>query len=241
MSPEQAESRELTGASDVFSLGSVLVLAATGRSPFAGPSALQTLYNIVHTEPDLSGVPRALHGIVARCPAKRPTDRPAPAELLGLLGPVAPAARPWPPAVHRMIDEQRTRVEGLLDGDPGRTVLLPGTAAPATAPPTAVLTTYAARATPGRPVRNNRRSVTWTAAGAVLAAGLSVGAYLLLRDDGDNAPDKYVTMPVCTEAGPKLPLQGERRKDKDVYLEQANYSVTRRAGRPPGAVRSATG
>ncbi|MEU8548203.1 serine/threonine-protein kinase [Streptomyces roseoverticillatus] len=228
MSPEQAESRELTGASDVFSLGSVLVLAATGRSPFAGPSALQTLYNVVHTEPDLSGVPRSLHGIVARCLAKQPADRPAPAELLRLLGPVAPAARPWPPAVHRMIDEQRTRVEGLLDGDPGRTVLLPGTAAPATPPPTAVLTTYAAPATPGRPVRDNRRSVTWAAAGVVIAAGLGVGAYLLLRDDDDapDKPDKYVTMPVCAEAGPRLPLQDERRKDKDIYLEQANYAKT---------------
>ncbi|MEV4924775.1 serine/threonine-protein kinase [Streptomyces roseoverticillatus] len=232
MSPEQAESRELTGASDVFSLGSVLVLAATGRSPFAGPSALQTLYNVVHTEPDLSGVPRSLHGIVARCLAKQPADRPAPAELLRLLGPVAPAARPWPPAVHRMIDEQRTRVEDLLDGDPGRTVLLPGTAAPATPPPTAVLTTYAAPATPGRPVRDNRRSVTWATAGVVIAAGLGVGAYLLLRDDDDDAPDKpdkpdkYVTMPVCAEAGPRLPLQDERRKDKDIYLEQANYAKT---------------
>ncbi|MCF3106937.1 hypothetical protein IPZ58_36050 [Streptomyces roseoverticillatus] len=85
----------------------------------------------------------------------------------------------------------------------------------------------AAPVTPGRPVRNNRRSVTWAAAGAVLAARLGVGAYLLLRDDdNDDVPDKYVTMPVCAEAVPKLPLQDERRKDKDVYLEQADYAKT---------------
>jgi serine/threonine protein kinase len=37
MSPEQAEGRMLTPASDVFSLGSVLALALTGRSPSPGP------------------------------------------------------------------------------------------------------------------------------------------------------------------------------------------------------------
>ncbi|MEU7136575.1 serine/threonine-protein kinase [Streptomyces sp. NPDC046261] len=216
MSPEQAQSRELTGASDVFSLGSVLVMAATGRSPFAGPSALQTLYNVVHTEPDLSGVPQLLYGIVARCLAKDPADRPTPAELLALLGPVAPAARPWPPAVHRMVDEQRARIEGLLGGDPERTAVLPG--AGSAAPRTAVLTT--AYATPA-PAARRLRPVTWVAAGAVLAAG--IGAYLLLPDDegGGGPADKYVTMPVCSEAVPKLPLREERRKDKDTYVEQA--------------------
>ncbi|MFF4410628.1 serine/threonine-protein kinase [Streptomyces sp. NPDC001404] len=223
MSPEQAECRELTGASDVFSLGAVLVLAATGRSPFAGPSALQTLYNVIHTEPDLSGVPRSLHGTVARCLAKNPADRPTPAELLALLGPVAPASRPWPPAVHRMVDEQRARVEGLLDGDPERTALVrgPGPAAPRTA----VLTTYDTPA-PARPPRR-RRPVAWVTAGAVLAAGLGTGAYLLLRDDGGSStPDKYVTMPVCSEAVPKLPLREERRKDKDITREDGTSGNT---------------
>ncbi|MGW5122099.1 serine/threonine-protein kinase, partial [Streptomyces noursei] len=164
MSPEQAQSRELTGASDVFSLGAVLVLAATGRSPFAGPSALQTLYNVVHTEPDLSGLPRALHPIVTRCLAKEPADRPAPAELLALLGPVAPTDRPWPPAVHRMVDVQRARIAGLLDGDPERTALL-GDTGPV-APRTAVLTAHAAPVAPPRS-RTNRLPAVASEAPAV--------------------------------------------------------------------------
>ncbi|MFE1559446.1 serine/threonine-protein kinase [Streptomyces sp. NPDC058734] len=117
MSPEQAEGRELTPASDVFSLGSVLFLAATGRKPFAGSSTLMTLYDVVHAEPDLAAVPAGLRLAVERCLAKDPAARPAPAELLGLLGPVVPAGRlPWPPAVHRLIAEQGAAIDRLLGG-----------------------------------------------------------------------------------------------------------------------------
>ncbi|MEU6170097.1 serine/threonine-protein kinase [Streptomyces tanashiensis] len=116
MSPEQAEGKRLTAASDVFSLGSVLVMAATGRSPFVGSSTLQTLYDVVHAEPDLSGLPTGLREIVARCLAKDPGARPTPAGLLGLLGPVAPVGRQWPPAVYRMIASQRAAIDELLDG-----------------------------------------------------------------------------------------------------------------------------
>ncbi|GLX23357.1 hypothetical protein Slala02_71660 [Streptomyces lavendulae subsp. lavendulae] len=117
MSPEQAEGRELTPASDVFSLGSVLFLAATGRKPFAGSSTLMTLYDVVHAEPDLAAVPAGLRPAVERCLAKDPAARPAPAELLGLLGPVVPAGRlPWPAAVHRMIADQGAAIDRLLGG-----------------------------------------------------------------------------------------------------------------------------
>lgn len=53
MSPEQAQGAPLDPASDIFSLGTVLVMACTGASPFTGPSMPQTLYNIVRTAPGL--------------------------------------------------------------------------------------------------------------------------------------------------------------------------------------------
>ncbi|GGY32853.1 serine/threonine-protein kinase [Streptomyces tanashiensis] len=129
MSPEQAEGRELTPASDVFSLGTVLVHACTGQSPFAGPAAPQTLYNVVHTEPDLASLPDGLRGLVARCLAKNPSQRPTPAGILKSLGPIAPSARPWPTAVHALIDTQHAEILRLLDLPEDGAALVPcGTA-----------------------------------------------------------------------------------------------------------------
>ncbi|MFF2773819.1 protein kinase [Streptomyces sp. NPDC058052] len=125
MSPEQAEGRDLTPASDVFSLGAVLALALTGRAPFAGTSTLQTLYNVVHHSPDLEGVPAGLRGILEECLAKSPSDRPTPARLLTLLGPVPPAARAWPSAIHDMVAAQEARIDALLSGAEAATVVVP--------------------------------------------------------------------------------------------------------------------
>jgi hypothetical protein len=114
MSPEQAESRPLTPASDVFSLGGVLVMAATGRGPFAGSTTAQVLYNVVHAVPDLTGVPPEIRALAEPCLAKDPARRPSPQRILDFLGPVAPGTRPWPEAVHRLIGTQEAAVRTAL-------------------------------------------------------------------------------------------------------------------------------
>ncbi|QHA07995.1 PQQ-binding-like beta-propeller repeat protein [Streptomyces broussonetiae] len=77
MSPEQlASPRKVTPASDVFSLGSLLVFAAVGTGPFDADSPYITGYQVVHGTPDLGGVPEALLDIVERCLDKDPTARP---------------------------------------------------------------------------------------------------------------------------------------------------------------------
>jgi serine/threonine protein kinase len=83
MSPEQAGGEsELTPASDVFALGSVLVFASSGHPPFHGGHVLAVLHNIKNTAPDLDGVPSTLAPVVAACLAKDPADRPSVADLL---------------------------------------------------------------------------------------------------------------------------------------------------------------
>jgi WD40 repeat protein len=121
MSPEQAEGRLPTPASDVFALGSVLAMACTGRGPFDGPGTPQTLYNVVHTEPDLSALPDAVRPIVAACLAKEPDERPAPGRLLEMIGRIAPAARPWPVSVQRLIEQRRAEAARLLSEETAHT------------------------------------------------------------------------------------------------------------------------
>ncbi|WP_260609138.1 serine/threonine-protein kinase [Streptomyces sp. WAC 01325] len=81
LSPEQARGRTVGPASDVFSLGCVLAHAATGRPVFGVGGAAGVLYRTVHEEPDLDSVPDALDGIVRRCLAKDPEQRPSVGEL----------------------------------------------------------------------------------------------------------------------------------------------------------------
>ncbi|RPF31464.1 endo alpha-1,4 polygalactosaminidase [Streptomyces sp. TLI_185] len=86
MSPEQfAAPREVTGASDVFSLGSVLVYAATGNRPFDGSSPYLTGYQVMHEAPDLNGVAEPLRSIAERCLDKNPAARPGLDELRRML------------------------------------------------------------------------------------------------------------------------------------------------------------
>ncbi|MFE9443712.1 PQQ-binding-like beta-propeller repeat protein [Streptomyces sp. NPDC006602] len=90
MAPEQfRRPREVGPAADIFALGSVMVHAATGRGPFDSDSPYVVAYQVVHDEPDLTGVPENLAPLVLRCLAKEPEDRPTPDELMRELRSVA--------------------------------------------------------------------------------------------------------------------------------------------------------
>lgn len=90
MAPEQfRRPREVGPAADIFALGSVLVHAATGRGPFDSDSPYVVAYQVVHDEPDLTGVPENLAPLIVRCLAKEPEDRPTPDELMRELRSVA--------------------------------------------------------------------------------------------------------------------------------------------------------
>jgi serine/threonine protein kinase len=90
MAPEQfRRPREVGPAADIFALGSVMVHAATGRGPFDSDSPYIVAYQVVHDEPDLTGVPGNLAPLVLRCLAKEPEDRPTPDELMRELRSVA--------------------------------------------------------------------------------------------------------------------------------------------------------
>lgn len=86
MSPEQLQAPRGVGpGSDVFSLGTLLVYAATGHGPFDADSPYMTAYQVVHEEPSLDAVPAVLRAVVESCLDKEPGGRPSADELLVLL------------------------------------------------------------------------------------------------------------------------------------------------------------
>ena len=80
MSPEQARGLKLDPRSDLFSLGVLLYLLATGKMPFSGTTTMAVLTSLAvdtapparEANPDL---PEALEAIVAKLLAKNPADR----------------------------------------------------------------------------------------------------------------------------------------------------------------------
>ncbi|MFD9455099.1 protein kinase [Streptomyces sp. NPDC059985] len=111
MAPEQASGkRRVSGATDVFALGSVLAYAASGRPPFGDESGHGVLYRIVHEEPDLEPLRELepdLAELVAACLDKDPEGRPTAAELLERSSRQGPFDPPlWPDAITAQLTER---------------------------------------------------------------------------------------------------------------------------------------
>jgi eukaryotic-like serine/threonine-protein kinase len=80
MAPEQALGRTADQRSDIFAFGCILYEAAVGARAFAGTSAIDTLHQIIHSDPmPLSqrapSTPAELERIVHKCLRKNPDDR----------------------------------------------------------------------------------------------------------------------------------------------------------------------
>ncbi|MEV3972734.1 protein kinase [Streptomyces sp. NPDC050698] len=183
MSPEQlTDARSVGPASDVFSVGALLVYTSTGRGPFDADSPYLTAYRVVHDPPVLDGVPQSLHALLERCLAKDPADRPGLDELARALVTALPETGP---------DDQDT------------VTLRRDEAAQVSTRPAAV-------AGPGPAAAGGHRSRArrlWVTAGTASALALGLTGYLLfgpgLGGDGartgegtaGSAPSRWTAVP----------------------------------------------
>ena len=100
MSPEQTRGGHVDARSDIFSLGSVLYQAATGRLPFPGddePAVMHAIATATPAPPSLvnTALPAALDRLIAQCIEKSPDRRPADAaEIARALKRLLPSPQP---------------------------------------------------------------------------------------------------------------------------------------------------
>ncbi|MFJ7955419.1 serine/threonine-protein kinase [Streptomyces sp. NPDC096319] len=162
--PEQVLGQRVGPASDVFSLGAVLVYAASGRRAFDGAHVAAVQYEVVHGTPDLALVPPELRTLIGPCLSKDPVHRPAPPQVAEAFAPPKGADHAWR---RGPLAEDIKRRESATK----RLTAPEDTAVPSTAP-------------------TRRRFLTGVAVGvAVLGAGGGAGAWWLNRDGGSPTAD----------------------------------------------------
>ena len=126
MAPEQArDTHQASAASDVYALGATLLFAATGHPPYQGDSVLDVLSRLATEEPDLTGLPGELTGLITACLQRVPRERPTSSVMLARLGqftetrPGAAGEHSYLPDAAMTLIAQYQRNPLLAGGKPG--------------------------------------------------------------------------------------------------------------------------
>lgn len=126
LSPEHVKGDPVGPASDIFSLGSLVVFAATGAGPFGSGDPFAVFGRIMVGEPDFRGLDGRLLDLAAACLAREPGDRPMPAEVIELVpddeAAVAgggPATQFWPASLDAFVRSYQASFAIALPDTPG--------------------------------------------------------------------------------------------------------------------------
>ncbi|MFD6227119.1 protein kinase [Streptomyces sp. NPDC060232] len=160
--PEQVLGQRVGASADVFSLGAVLVYAASGGHAYEGSHVAAVQYEVVHGEPRLDRLPPALRPLIGPCLAKDPASRPLPDQIARASAPPRGAERAWR---HGAVARDITSREHSLH----RLTAVPGGVAP-------------------RPLSRRRLLTGLAVGGSVLAAGGGAAAWWGLANRSGGGP-----------------------------------------------------
>ena len=196
ISPEQAQGKDLTAASDIYSLGIVLYEATTGQLPFDGPDAVSVALKQVN---DLPVPPReinpdidpGLEAIIMKAMAKNPAERFATANDMRLVLTDYLAGRPV--ALGNGFTSAETVVMGGIAGAgmgaalaDGTQVMPGGAVKPVTTNPTSYRTGGSGFNDDKK--RNTKRTALIVAAVVVALAVVGVVVFSLLNASQSGSP-----------------------------------------------------
>ncbi|MRX81638.1 Stk1 family PASTA domain-containing Ser/Thr kinase [Eggerthella sp. HF-4214] len=218
ISPEQAQGKDLTATSDIYSLGIVLYESATGRLPFDGPDAVSVAMKQVN---DLPVPPReinpdidpSLEAIIMKAIAKNPAERFATAKDMRLALNDYLAGRPV------NLGEGFTSAEtvvmggvvppvGVADG----TAVMPAMGGVNPASPTSAQRSYNASNTNGK--KNNKKTIA-IVIGIIAALAVVGGIAFALMSGGGDDKDKIAVPSVV----------GQTVDEATAAIEEAGFEL----------------
>jgi serine/threonine protein kinase len=225
LAPEQANLEPTGPATDIFTLGSLLAFAATGRPPFGEGASVAVLMAIIKRDPDLAGMDpiraQFVRDLLDKDPAKRPTAQQvlesarAGAEGTLALRPEPDATVIAPPRKQASADKSRRAAGPAKARGPHTTREAPAPAAgapPGTPAPPPPRTTGPRAVGPRTAAAQRRRAARRRTILAVVAIALTVLlGWLLIRDSGplsDGSPQ-----PNGSVSAPSAPGSDQLRDD----------------------------
>jgi serine/threonine-protein kinase len=243
ISPEQAQGKELSGLSDVYSLGIVLYEATTGRLPFEGTDSVSVAVKQVNEIPEMPhtikpDIDPSLEAIIMKAIAKNPDDRFASAKEMRQALNDFLAGRP---ITGLGIANDKTQVIGggvpPMEGGTAAMPKTPGASAPAGAGQT---TAYRNNTQQQEPKNGKKKAVAVIAVIAVIAIIIGIASLAL------SGSEEKVTVPDVTNMSlgeAKTTLENAGFK---IGSENEVYSSTVSSGlvvstNPPGGQEAAKG
>jgi len=120
MSPEQGSGEQVTGKSDVYSLGVLAFELLVGRAPFEGSPVSVMASQMRDIPPRIddirSDVSDETATLIARCLEKSPARRPSAQEIVNLLNPAQRQVVEWPPPGMSRVRSAGTRLLSAASG-----------------------------------------------------------------------------------------------------------------------------